>query len=509
MPLTIPEVHPLSKRRTRLIATVAMALLLLISTSVLAAPYGSRTMSPGTFGGDVVELQRRLADLGYAPGIADGIFGTKTRQALIQFQKEYGLVPDGQAGKWTIAAVDRAYTWKQGFFYTIQPGDSLWQIGQKLGTQVDQLIWLNRLQDTMLYPGQVLRIPGDVANRPTSPPTPMPTTTPPPPVPSGVEVPADRRYVVLGYYAEDWQGDWRSLYSLRSSVGKTSLVVNFQLLLGPDGTVSTRTYPDLMAEAARQGIPVQGLVHNFGPGGFDAGVARAVLSSPDIRAKAVDSLYAVAREQGLSGINVDIENVPPDQRPNYTAFVRELSAKLKPEGQVLTLSVPAKTYDDTRSAWSGAFDYRALGQYADFIVPMAYDETLPGFQAGPVASYNWVDRVAAFAASQIPKEKVLLGVAAYAYDWKKGTTEGRGLSVPQAMDLAIRYGALTQWDDTAQVPYFTYVDNGGERIVYFENARSTAAKLAIVKNRGLAGIAIWRMGLEDPAIWSAIEDGLR
>jgi spore germination protein YaaH len=288
-----------------------------------------------------------------------------------------------------------------------------------------------------------------------------------------------------------------------------NLVVNFQLQLDAAGNVTTRDYADLMATAQAGGLKVEGLVHNFSGSSFDAGIATNVLSNPDVRAQAVANLLAVAKARSLSGINVDVENVPPGQRANYTAFIKELSTALKPAGLSLSVSIPAKTWDDTTSAWSGAFDYKSLGQYADKVIPMAYDEHLPGYYPGPVASVGWVEKVAAFAASQMPSDKVVLGIAAYGYDWKKGTTEGGGLSVPQAMNLAAKYGAEVKWDAVAQVPYFTYTADGVDRIVYYEDARALGPKLDLVTKYDLAGIAIWRLGLEDPAIWPVIEAKLR
>lgn len=637
----------LNLERFRKVGIAVLALVLLISTTVLAAPYGSRTMSPGTFGGDVVELQRRLLTLGYGPGTADGAFGTRTREALTRFQKDYGLVPDGIAGKWTISAVDRAYTWLYGWDYTVARGDSLWGVTTRYGIDAEKVRWLNLLQDDMLYPGQVLRLPSGpkapkpapapvaVTPQPVSPPqapkpsgqpapaqvpapgagsssvSPAPATTtvpnpapapapagtptpgaptpatapvpapapaatpapapapisglpvPPPspehaglpvppawalpwslPAPTSIPLPAETPaptgaspelpapntpvtsapataepapalpvpsggYKLLGYYAEDWQGDSRSLSSLRNSLGQVNLIANFQMYVDADGNITTREYPELAAEAAKQGVPVLGLVHNLNANGFDTGIARAILSDPALRAKVEGNIVAVAKIQRLSGINIDIENVPPDQRANYTAFVQELSVLLKAEGMTLTLSIPAKTYDDKVSSWSGAFDYKALGAVADYVIPMAYDEHLPGYAAGPVASTAWVDRVAAFAASQIPPQKVLLGVPAYAYDWLKGSTDGRGLSVPGAQKQALAAGAAIEWDAVNMVPFYNYVGGGQERIVYFENGQSMAPKLDIVRKYGLGGAALWRLGLEDPGIWSVIREKLR
>jgi spore germination protein YaaH len=520
----------LTSRRARIIGAVVLAVLLLVGTTVLAAPYGSRTLYRGTFGGDVAELQKRLSVLGYQAGTGDGVFGDQTRDAVIQFQQAYGLVPDGLADKWTFRAVDRAYSWKQGSFYTVEAGDTLWGIAQRTNTTVDKLAWLNQLQDDMVYPGQALRLPPEATPVPqpasapaegtTAPASPAEGSTapadgtaPPAPAPPGTTAPADpvpaTKYTVLGYYAEDWLGDTASLTSLRTASGNVQLVVNFQLLLGRDGSITTRDYPSLMTEARSRSLPVQGLLHNFTGSSFDADLARTVLGDPVLRAKAVANLAGVCTQQGLAGINVDIENVPPDQRANYTAFIRELAEGLHPQGLTLSLSIPAKTWDDTRSAWSGAFDYKALGAYADQVVPMAYDEHLPGYYAGPIASYGWVKSVAEFAASQIPKEKILLGMATYAYDWKTGTTQGIARSVPQALNLALRYGARRQWDAAAQVPFFTYTNADGiNRTVYYEDALSLGAKLEIVRSMGLGGIAIWRLGLEDPAIWPVVGEKL-
>jgi len=216
-------------------------------------------------------------------------------------------------------------------------------------------------------------------------------------------------------------------------------------------------------------------------------------------------MLAIARTYGLAGIDIDVENVPGDLRPYYTALVEEAAAALKPNGVQLTVSVPAKVWNDTTSNWGGAFDYAALGRAADQVAIMAYDEHTYGLVPGPVASLPWVERVVAYATTQIPAEKILLGIPAYGYDWVAGTrVVARGLSTGGAYNLAAQHGAAVQWDDAAQVPFFAYTQDGVAHVVYFENGRSTAAKLDVVTRYGLGGIAIWRLGLNEAAIWDEI-----
>lgn len=62
-------------------------------------------VSWGTRGSLVQETQQKLADLGFYNGPVDGIFGTQTYEAIVAFQNENGLTPDGIAGAATLSAL--------------------------------------------------------------------------------------------------------------------------------------------------------------------------------------------------------------------------------------------------------------------------------------------------------------------------------------------------------------------------------------------------------------------
>lgn len=67
-----------------------------------ANPDQTRTLSVGMTGNDVYALQERLIELNYLSGVADGVFGTETQNALIAFQNRNGLTADGTAGASTL-----------------------------------------------------------------------------------------------------------------------------------------------------------------------------------------------------------------------------------------------------------------------------------------------------------------------------------------------------------------------------------------------------------------------
>ena len=133
----------------------------------------SATLRQGSTGQDVITLQYLLNVIGeYYPGIPviaqDGIFGSGTRQAVVAFQNEMRLSPDGIVGTRTWNALYDTYLGigdnvsppgSGSFAYTVKSGDTLWLLARRFGTTVDAIMRLNGLTSDLIYIGQVLKIP--------------------------------------------------------------------------------------------------------------------------------------------------------------------------------------------------------------------------------------------------------------------------------------------------------------------------------------------------------------
>lgn len=70
----------------------------------------------GSRGDEVTQIQTKLSELGYYNGKIDGIFGSGTKSAVINFQKDNGLNPDGIAGSKTLEALGIASGSSNGLF---------------------------------------------------------------------------------------------------------------------------------------------------------------------------------------------------------------------------------------------------------------------------------------------------------------------------------------------------------------------------------------------------------
>lgn len=232
----------------------------------------------------------------------------------------------------------------------------------------------------------------------------------------------------------------------------------------------------------------------------------AVLHPGPLRDKVVNDLVALVDRYDYDGIHVDFEGILASDRDNLTAFMGELWHRLSPRGKLVTIAVGAKA-SDIRTGWHGPYDYAALGRVSHYVVIMTYGyrssiSSIPS-STSPI---EWVEDVAAFSVSQIPSEKVLLGLGFWAYDWAVGTGEE---AVPwthtEVMELAKVPGARIEYDESVQSPRLLYEENGRQHEVWFEDARSVAAKTEIARKYNMGGVAGWRLGHEDPKVWDVLD----
>lgn len=316
-----------------------------------------------------------------------------------------------------------------------------------------------------------------------------------------------RESTVLGFTTNDYLGDNTPHQSLTKYYEHIDTVATFAYKVDSNGNLSLTGQPhDKTVEfAASKGIRPLMLVHNLNNGSFDRNISHAILSDEAKRSRLINNILVNMSKEKYSGVNIDIENIYWYDRQGYSTLIKELKEKLTPYGFYTTVSIPAKTYDSyLMNNWSGAFDYKEIGKYADRILLMTYDEHYSGGNAGPVASLPWVEGVIKYAVTVIPPNKLLLGISAYGYDWWDGGS--KTVKFNSANSLISSVNAVVQWEDNMQVPYFKYYKNGTYHEVWYENLQSLSAKLDLVKKYSLGGIGIWKLGYDDESFWSTIRE---
>ncbi len=315
--------------------------------------------------------------------------------------------------------------------------------------------------------------------------------------------PVNPTKTVLGFTTYYYEGDTSSYNSMVSNSSMIDTIATHNYTTDGNGNIVGLIPNNQITYANDNGITTLAMIAN----NFDGNIAKTLLENPTNRQTLINNILSQLKANNYKGINIDLEGVFYYDRNYYTTFIIELYNALNSQGFTITVSVPAKTSDSPTNPWSGAYDYAEIGKYADKVVLMTYDEHYPGGSPGSIASINWVENVIKYATSVIPKEKILLGTAAYGYDWSSIGT--KAYSISGIYNLASTYGSSILWDSNSQCPYFTYTDsNDIGHTVWFENDKSISYKLDLVNSYDLSGIAIWRLGLENSDYWTTIKDKL-
>ncbi len=338
-------------------------------------------------------------------------------------------------------------------------------------------------------------------------------------MPTGPKAP-----VVVGFYV-NWEQT--SNASLHRNIAAITHLVPEWLHLKPAGTnyVDPKTTPFLDARqktdqsdvtplAHDHKVPVLPLFNNFtrtsseeeGRGDFDPIALHQVVSSPKARANVIHQLRLWLLHEKYQGINIDFEEVAGEDRANLVQFMRELYADLHPHGLLVTQDVQVE--NDT-------FDIPNLAKYNDWIVPMFYDQHTGGMPPGPVAGIDWTERSLSALLSDVPREKIVMGVGNQGYDWRIGDPKlGADSTTYQSAVIIAKESqpdAVIQLDPNSLNPTFHYsetkVDPAGnpqeeKHEVWMQDAVSVFNQLQVGKARGVRGGALWFMGAEDPSLWT-------
>lgn len=294
---------------------------------------------------------------------------------------------------------------------------------------------------------------------------------------------------------------------LRSTLPFLTYMTPFTYGITEDGGLVDLDDTELIAMANESGVaPLMHLSTLTEEGGFSNDLASLVLNNEDIQTRLIENLVAMIQAKGYRGLDVDFEFVFPQDAGPYAAFIRRLAQTLNPLGLPVIVALAPKTSSTQRGLLYEGHDYAALGAAANEVLLMTYEWGYTYGMPMAVAPLPNVRTVVEYALTQIPAEKIWLGVPNYGYDWPlpfvQGETRATSISNRYAVQLALRYNAAILYDERAQSPWFRYRDeSGAEHEVWFEDARSIRAKLALIPEYGLRGAGYWNLMRPFPQNW--------
>ena len=400
------------------------------------------------------------------------------------------------------------------YIYTVKAGDSLNEISRRFGIPISRIIADNALRypnnlvvgqhliimsDTVRHvikEGQTLyslslefEVPLDelLAANPDVNPFSLQ-------IGDGINIPlaeeVERRPAIINGYAYTNITD----RALECALPFLTFLSPFSYSLTPDGELAAPPDERLIERAKESAVMPLMVVTNISEGTFSTEVLSQILASEDARERLISSIMTELENKGYYGVNLDIEYISPDDKDAYNDFLRELSERLHNENYILITSVAPKYSADQQGILYESHDYKVQGEVADYVIIMTYEWGFTYSSPMSVQPIEEVRKVLEYAITEIPSEKIIMGMPNYGYNWNLPYTRGTAatsIGLSAALDTAIKHNSEILYDEKTQTPYYYYTENGKGHVVWFDDAKSIDAKLRLVDEFNLAGASYW------------------
>ena len=262
--------------------------------------------------------------------------------------------------------------------------------------------------------------------------------------------------------------------------------------------------------AHEQGYKVWPMFTNGEAATNSLSITSDIMNNYKKRQELIEKLVTACVKYRLDGINIDFENMKQEDKDMFSRFIIELTPRIKEIGLVTSVDVTAPDGGET---WSMCFDRHVIGNVADYIVFMAYDEygissTTPGTTAG----YDWVKLSLNkfLQTEEIDSNKIILAVPFYTRIW---TTDNSGKVTSTTVSLKKMDSVLPEniektWNDELKQNYAEYTDNSNKKQIWIEDADSLKAKLSLINENNLAGVGSWQKEMASDEIWGIIKENI-
>lgn len=389
--------------------------------------------------------------------------------------------------------------------YIVKEGDNVDAIAQAHGIPVETLLWDNQIEyPYRLAVGQALYLAPSTADATAA-------KTRAAPAASVTALNVRRPIYSFGYAYPFIQAR-----TLENTLPYLTDLYIFSYGFTEEGNlIYPKNDDQWMIRAAREaGVrPVLTLTPLGADGHFNNNLVSVLVNRPEVQQRLIWELGLTMQERGFLGLDIDFEYVLAEDRVGFAKFVQKTREVMNLFAYDVTVALAPKTSSDQKGLLYEGIDYRLLGEAANHVMLMTYEW---GYSLGPpmaVAPLNMVQRVVEYAVSEIPPEKISLGIPNYGYDWplpyERGVTRAQTINHERAIQTAIDHGVEIRFDRQAMSPYYFYWQYGIQHEVWFEDVESIWGKFGLIKEYGLYGAGYWQLMNFFRANWLLMESNFR
>jgi peptidoglycan-N-acetylglucosamine deacetylase len=309
--------------------------------------------------------------------------------------------------------------------------------------------------------------------------------------------PRPDRPLAMGFYDSSDNND-TSYPALKRALWKLDWFLPcWMTISGPTMAIKTTIDHEALklVRTERPGLPILPLVQNIVGGEWDGANLQRLLADPARRADLEHRLVGFVRDGKYQGLVIDFEMVPEAAYGDLELFLKEMSAQFAANGWVLVQCAPFE-----EDAWPYARFAKAL----DYTILMAYDQHDETGGAGPIAGESWFEATLDRRMKDLPPNRTIIAIGSYAYDWY-GKEVADSLTFQGAMVMAKDSSARVDFDPDSNNPHYSYIEDDHVRHdVWFLDGVTAFNQIHSADVFQPVGYALWKVGSEDPTIWSVL-----
>lgn len=243
-------------------------------------------------------------------------------------------------------------------------------------------------------------------------------------------------------------------------------------------------------------------------GGGSYEITHALLNDKNIQENYINNILRVLRQSNLSGINFGCQFILKEDLQDYINLMAEVKLRLQEEGYLVFITIVPSTYGFVPDGNNDSTYFYQIGQIADRVILISYQWTCANIPLVEQTTIKFLEKYVQYAITQIPSNKILIGITRVAYDWEAPYSEDKCnanlFTNTSALDLAYDLGVNILFDEETKTPYFYYTKNGTEHFVWFKDANTIINLLNLINKYNLKGISVWSIMDFGPQTWTVI-----
>ncbi|MFN6964377.1 MAG: glycosyltransferase [Pyrinomonadaceae bacterium] len=306
------------------------------------------------------------------------------------------------------------------------------------------------------------------------------------------------RPLAVGFYV-NW--DNSSYTSLKQNIERLDWVVpEWIRLSGHDDEPLVLDIDQKAVDLIKQerpDLPILPIVQNYENEQWSSDILVRAITTETARRRLIGALLDTVAKNDFGGLTIDFEEVPARSQDQLFMFMSELHDEFASHGLRLAEAVPFDNPD---------WNYRAFAGVNDYLMLMAYDQHWSTGEPGPVAGEDWFEAGLKKRMSELDPRRTIVCIGNYGYDWSSDKSEARTVSFQESLIAArdsLDGPGEIKFDPASRNPHFEYdEDHGSHHSLWFLDAVTASNQLHDAERYGVAGLALWRLGSEDPSLWN-------